>query len=72
MEGMHDSAGGGVVHMLAGLSGLAGAYWLGERRGKEKMREFKEKHIDHQEIERICKESDLDAIHDDIKHILRE
>ena len=34
--GMHDFAGTGIVHMVGGVAGLAGAFVVGPRYGKEK------------------------------------
>ena len=33
---MHDFAGTGIVHMVGGIAGLAGALIIGPRHGKEK------------------------------------
>ena len=34
--GFHDFAGTGIVHMVGGMAGLAGAFVVGPRYGKEK------------------------------------
>lgn len=44
-EGFHDASGGGVVHLIAGVSGFWGAVFLGERYGKDKKREFSQMHL---------------------------